>query len=205
MKIFSEMMISSRSEAEYRHPPPDETAWPAMSAAPTTLLTSPAGVFDRFLLNRSGSAAGSFANASAEPTSTSPNADPANATAPTGLDRWNTTASPMPMQEPLHPGMWAGVASRMIRLPFRSTVTGTGFPTGWARIATPSWVQLCTGLPPTAMILSRALITAALAGELPLLPAQEPASYALRLGGTQALTAPIALVFAFSLTRPIPS
>src|ERR1700733_2652424 len=205
MKMFSEMMISSRSEAEYCHPPPEETAWPAMSAAPTTLLTSPAGVLARFLWNRSGSAAGSFANAWAEPTSTSPNADPANATAPTGLDRWNTTASPMPMQEPLHPGMRAGVASRMIRLPFRSTVTGTGFPTGWARIATPSWVQLCTGVSPTAITVSPALIPAALAGEACLLPAQEPWLYALRLAGTHALPPPIALVFAFSLIRPIPS
>src|SRR6202451_1209138 len=205
MKIFSEMMISSRSETEYCHPPPEETAWPAMFAAPTTLLTSPAGVLARFLLNRSGSAAGSFANASAEPTNTSPNDDPANATAPTGPDRWNTTASPMPMQEPLHPGILAGVASRVIRLPSRSTVTDTGFPIGWARIATPSCVQLCTGVPPTAMILSPALIPAALAGEACLLPTQEPWLYALRLTGTQALTPPIALVFGFSLIRPIPS
>src|ERR1700684_1080850 len=205
MKMFSEMMISNRAEAEYRQPPPEETAWPAMSAAPTTLLTSPAGVLDRFFLNRSGRAAGSFPNASAEPTSTSPNDDPANATAPTGLDRWNTTASPMPMQEPLHPGILAGVASRVIRLPFRSTVTGTGFPIGWARIATPSWVQLCTGVPPTAMTVSPALIPAALAGEVCLLPTQEPWLYALRLTGTQALTPPLALLFAFSLTRPIPS
>jgi hypothetical protein len=35
-------------------------------------------------------------------------------------------------------------------------VTVTGVPAGWARMAAPSWSQVCTGLPASAMILSPA-------------------------------------------------
>ena len=40
--------------------------------------------------------------------------------------------------------------------PSRSTVTVTGVPAGCARMAAPSWFQVCTGLPASVMILSPA-------------------------------------------------
>ena len=66
------------------------------SAAPTTLLTCPAAVLPRSLLNSLGSAPGSAATALTEPTMTCPKADPAYWTARTGLATWNTTVGAMP-------------------------------------------------------------------------------------------------------------
>jgi len=76
-------------------------------------------------------------------------------------------------------------------------------PAGWARMAVPSCDQVCTGLPPIAMILSLALIPAVLAGALPWLFLHEPWLSAFTLAGTQLATEPIVVVLAFAI--PIPS
>ena len=74
----------------------EATSEPVASAAPTTLLTWPAAVLDRFLANSFGSAPGSAATAWAEPVRTWPKVVPEYSMAPSGLATWNTTAGPTP-------------------------------------------------------------------------------------------------------------
>ena len=61
--------------------------------------------------------------------------------------------------------MVASEGCSVSRCPSRSTVTGTGVPAGWARIAAPSWSQLCTGWPASATILSPVRKPALTAGD----------------------------------------
>jgi hypothetical protein len=95
-KMFSEAISSSTKLTLYCQPTLAATAAPVASAAPTTLLTWPAAVLPRSLLNSLGSAPGRAPTALAEPTRTCPNADPAYWTARTGLAGWNTMVGAMP-------------------------------------------------------------------------------------------------------------
>src|ERR1700749_4165324 len=52
--------------------------------------------------------------------------------------------------------MVASDGCRVSGCPSRSTVTVPGEPAGCARMAAPSWSQVCTGLPASEMILSPA-------------------------------------------------
>ena len=95
-KMLSEAMSSSTKLTLYCQPTLAATAAPVASAAPTTLITWPAAVLPRSLLNSLGTAPGSAPTALAEPTTTCPNADPAYWAARTGLATWNTTVGAMP-------------------------------------------------------------------------------------------------------------
>ena len=75
--MFSDAISSNTKLTLYCQPTLAATAVPVASAAPTTLLTCPAAVFARSLLNSFGSAAGSAATALPEPTTTCPNVEPA--------------------------------------------------------------------------------------------------------------------------------
>src|SRR5262245_65596055 len=82
--------------------------------------------------------------------------------------------------------MTASEAVRVSCFPSRCTVIVTGLPAGWWRRALPIWVQLRTGTPATAMILSPARTPARLAGEAGF----DGLQAAVRLDGTQVSMAP---------------
>ena len=94
--MLSDATSSSTKLTLYFQPTSAATAWPVSRAAPTTLVTLPAAVVERFWENRCGTAAGSCASALTEPESTCEKAVPTYPTEASRPCRWNTVVGAMP-------------------------------------------------------------------------------------------------------------